>query len=222
MLRVIQATAQLVPGAIHFQTSFVMAPLCLAVFALFAFAAASNDPNARCYDYFNGQLKCGASPNACFVLCGICTQPMLSMAVPQGSSLSCNDITASSDDVIFSAATEAFFNMSALHGYAWLDDPGDVESNASACFKYFLQHMPRRDLVLLMTDTAHFTEFLFDHIRYALLAWRSFPYTKNLPWDLFMDGVLPYSFLTEKRDLWWPWRPRLFQALSAVSRWCMA
>ena len=32
------------------------------------------------------------------------------------------------------------------------------------------RHMPRRDIVLLLTDTVHTTEFLLDHIRYSELS----------------------------------------------------
>ncbi len=74
--------------------------------------------------------------------------------------------------------------------------------------------MPRRDIVLLLTDTFHTSEFLLDHIRYALLARRSSALTQSVPWALFLDAVLPYAIINEKRDLWWPWRPRLWQMLA--------
>ena len=107
--------------------------------------------------------------------------------------------------------------MSALQGYTWLDDAGDVEEGAAECFQYILRHMPRRDLIVLMASPFEMCEFYFQHIRYALLARRSFAFSRNISWPLFLDAVLPYAFLNEKRDYWWQWRPRLFQTLAPVS-----
>lgn len=174
-------------------------------------------PPQECYDILYTNSSCGgASANACFLLCGVCSQGHLGGWLVPSDDVSCSPRQASSDDAVFSAVTQMFFNVSALQGRGWLDDSGDVEANATQCFEYLLTHMPRRDLILLLTDTYHTLDFLFEHIRFALLARRSFAFAQIAPWDVFLDNVLPYAFLTEKRDLWWHWRPRLFQTLSQV------
>jgi len=73
-----------------------------------------------------------------------------------------------------------------------------------------LEFMPRRDLQLLFSDTRIFIDYLFEHIRFAL---QTFPFSNKfgVTWENFLDNVLPYAVLDEKRDLWWRWRPKFYQ-----------
>jgi hypothetical protein len=181
--------------------------------ALFITTAAAAD----CSVYFSN-IPCGLRPESCFLLCRLCDDSILGGLLPLGANYSCSPLSAESDEAVFSAATQAYFNLSFMHGYSWMDDEGDIETNATQCFQHLLTHMPRRDLLLLTTDMYHFLDFLFEHIRFALLGRRSFAFSQTLPWELFLDAVLPYSFINEKRDLWWRWRPKFFQVMSKVVR----
>ena len=148
----------------------------------------------------------------CFLACVVCTKedfiswniaaPMC--AVP-GPGLPANG------DALADAATEAFMNVSALHGNYFLDDAGDLEENATAAVRALVAGMPRRDLMLLYSETHLFSDFLLEHVRYALHT-RAWSKSMNVSWEIFVDAVLPYAMLDEKRDLYFRWRPR-FQRL---------
>ena len=114
--------------------------------------------------------------------------------------------SASADEVVGNA-TAALMNVSALQGWTWLDDAGDVEENATQAVAALLGGMPRRDLQLLASDTSLFADFLLEHTRYALRS-RAWSSSFNVTWPLFVEAVLPYAIADEKRDLWFRWRPR--------------
>ena len=114
---------------------------------------------------------------------------------------------AASADAIIAAATDALLNSSAMHGQFFLDGPGELEENATQALAALLAGMPRRDLLLLSTDTALMADFLIEHARYALHT-RAWSAAFNVSWPLFVDAVLPYAIADEKRDLWFRWRPR--------------
>ena len=122
---------------------------------------------------------------------------------------------ASADEVVGNA-TAALLNVSALQGWTWLDDAGDVEENVTQAVAALLAGMPRRDLQLLASDTSLFVDFLLEHTRYALRtrAWSS---AFNVTWPLFVEAVLPYAIIDEKRDLWFRWRPRFARLFRDVT-----
>jgi len=71
--------------------------------------------------------------------------------------------------------------------------------------------MPRRDVIALLEAPVAGLDFLLEHVRHALEVW---PRAQQwgVSWELFLDAVLPYSVLNEKRDTHFRWRPR-FAAL---------
>eukprot|EP00698_Gefionella_okellyi_P005099 TRINITY_DN14681_c0_g1_i1.p1 TRINITY_DN14681_c0_g1~~TRINITY_DN14681_c0_g1_i1.p1 ORF type:complete len:413 (-),score=53.46 TRINITY_DN14681_c0_g1_i1:58-1296(-) len=191
----------------------------LVLLVCFTLGISAIDPS--CYDQlsdgdlfgeFKAPVSCsGGNPNLCLLLCGICSTPELRFGLaPQERQKYCNG-PAPADAVTIQLATNALLNVSALHGYFWLDDPGGIETNATECFSYLLTHMPRRDLMLLFSTPFVVLDILIEHIRYALLTRAQFPWARAVPWDIFLDGVVPYYSLNEKRDLWWRWRARFYQ-----------
>jgi len=96
------------------------------------------------------------------------------------------------------------------HGYFWNDGPGQPEQNASLCLTHLIHHMPRSDLILLFTKSHDFVEFMFEHIRLSLQT-RAFGLQLGVTWDDFIDYVLPYAIINEKRDLKFRWRQRFMQ-----------
>jgi hypothetical protein len=80
---------------------------------------------------------------------------------------------------------------------------------------YLFRYMPRRDMILLFNHPIEFTDYLVQHVRYAIITW---PWASNLGvgWDVFLENVVPYAILDEKRDVSFRWRPRLYQALAPL------
>lgn len=62
---------------------------------------------------------------------------------------------------------------------------------------YFLiANMPARDLVSLRAD------FIVENVRLAYQAWKETPWGNRVPQDIFLNDVLPYASLNERRDDW--------------------
>lgn len=70
-------------------------------------------------------------------------------------------------------------------------------------------------MMLLFSQPFQTMDFITDHVRYAMKVW---PWARgrNVTWPTFKEYVLPYSFVSEKRDLWFRWRPRMYQLLVPV------
>jgi len=76
--------------------------------------------------------------------------------------------------------------------------------------------MPLRDIELLFGGQYFETlDWLMEHVRLALLTRSSWGAAKAIPWDVFLEHVLPYAALDEKRDVAWRWRPRFYELFFA-------
>lgn len=62
--------------------------------------------------------------------------------------------------------------------------------------RFLIAYMPDRDLKSLKTD------FLIENVRYAYQAWNDSPWKKSIPKDVFLNNVLPYANVSERRDNW--------------------
>ena len=97
-------------------------------------------------------------------------------------------------------------SVAALHGEFW------VEPNVTEAFNFLLAGAPRRDMLLLFANPTGYVEFLAETVRLALHAWPS-AQRWGVPWPLFLEGVLPYAVIDEKRDLHFRWRTRYMMTL---------
>jgi hypothetical protein len=61
---------------------------------------------------------------------------------------------------------------------------------------FLIAYMPERDLQSLTS------EFILENVRYALKARNEFAWCKALPDSIFLNEVLPYVSLNERRDNW--------------------
>jgi transglutaminase-like putative cysteine protease len=61
---------------------------------------------------------------------------------------------------------------------------------------FLVAHMPERDLKALKAD------FLVTNTRLAYRARRELPWGKDVPEDVFLNDVLPYANVDERRDNW--------------------
>jgi hypothetical protein len=76
--------------------------------------------------------------------------------------------------------------------------------------------MPKRDAILLFSGGDSFlVDFLLEeHVRLALETREAGPaWARRIPEEIFLDYVLPYSFLNEKRDVHFRWRATLLRIL---------
>ena len=62
--------------------------------------------------------------------------------------------------------------------------------------EFLLHHMPKGDLTQLTS------EFLVEHVQYAYRAWDAAPWAKSVPERYFLENVLPYASINERRDAW--------------------
>ncbi len=62
--------------------------------------------------------------------------------------------------------------------------------------EFLVQNMPARDLTSLSA------EYLLKNTRLAYQSWRDDPWAKNVPKEIFLNNVLPYASINERRDNW--------------------
>ena len=194
---------------------------CLTICVLLLLGAArASQPYAAC-DAQSPPLSSQAADDCvlCMVVCG---SPALTawMAVPDYTASMCSGMTMCiappPHDEVVALTAAALLNLSATQGAFFNDYAGGLEENATQALTYLLDTMPRRDMLLLAEAPIAFTEFLWEHIRYALYAYHSFSRTLGVTWGDFLDAVLPYAVIDEKRDVAFRWRPRFFTALMPV------
>lgn len=80
------------------------------------------------------------------------------------------------------------------------------------CLAFLRLHMPPPD-----RDTLS-DAFLMSNVRLALAARAATPWAAAVPWDIFLNDVLPYSSLDEPRDNWRPLFHGLFTPLVSRAR----
>ena len=71
-----------------------------------------------------------------------------------------------------------------------------VSDDQRAAMEWLVVRMPERDLQRLDAD------YLIENCRLAFEARNSAPWGKSMPEEIFLDGVLPYAAINERRDDW--------------------
>ena len=77
--------------------------------------------------------------------------------------------------------------------------------------QFLLTNMPPRDLRNLSAD------FLLENVALAYQVAQAAPWAKSIPAELFLNEILPYASLTEKRD---NWRKRLYEICLPLVKDC--
>lgn len=72
----------------------------------------------------------------------------------------------------------------------------DAPAGQKEGMAFLIAYMPERDLKELKA------EFLLENTAYAYKAREEFPWAKNIPDSIFLNEVLPYVSLNEKRENW--------------------
>ena len=72
----------------------------------------------------------------------------------------------------------------------------DAPEDQKEGVRFLVAYMPERDLQSLSAD------FLLKNVRYAYLAWNEAPWKNRIPKEVFLNEVLPYACINERRDDW--------------------
>ncbi len=62
--------------------------------------------------------------------------------------------------------------------------------------EFLLRYMPERDLQQLSSD------YLLENVKYAYKAWHESPWKDEISKDVFLNNILPYASINERRDNW--------------------
>ena len=71
-----------------------------------------------------------------------------------------------------------------------------VPPNEKEGMLFLIANMPERDLKSLSA------KYLLENVRLAYQAWDKSPWKEKLPKDIFLNNVLPYASINERRDNW--------------------
>ncbi|MFO0848353.1 MAG: transglutaminase-like domain-containing protein [Gemmataceae bacterium] len=89
----------------------------------------------------------------------------------------------------------------------------DVPAAQRAGMAFLVANMPDRDLTALSAD------FLLTNVRLAYQARADAPWGADIPEDVFLNAVLPYANLDERRD---DWRAEFVELCRPIVRGCKA
>lgn len=73
--------------------------------------------------------------------------------------------------------------------------------------EFLIENMPQRDLKSLKAD------YLLENCHIAYKAWREAPWKDKVPKEIFLNEILPYASINEKRD---DWRKDFFERFSPL------
>ncbi|MBD28150.1 MAG: transglutaminase [Verrucomicrobiaceae bacterium] len=76
---------------------------------------------------------------------------------------------------------------------------------------FLIQYMPERDLKSLSSD------YLVENVNYAFKAREDSEWAKSVPKDIFLNDVLPYANINERRD---QWRKDFYERFSPLVKEC--
>ena len=99
----------------------------------------------------------------------------------------------------FLSCTNILFNQinrSEDHELALKEAIEKVPPEQRSAMEWLISHMPESDLQNLSS------EYLSDNSKYAFKAKKNFSWAKNVPDEIFLNYVLPYASLNERRDGW--------------------
>jgi hypothetical protein len=149
--------------------------------------------------------------NSAYSICKFCNTDRFNYFVdPSELKDFCNKNSETNSNWSTTIST-ALISYGKIQGEFWAND-----AMALSSVEHLIKYMPIRDSVRLFSDNDRFFNFLLKNVRLALLvrtksgaAWAK--NTTLIPDDIFLDYVLPYSFLDEKRDVDFLWRERFYQ-----------
>jgi len=112
---------------------------------------------------------------------------LLSLCVASSASIASEDYTARIESALRRAGDNAAEIRQTLQS-----TPADQQAG----IQFLVANMPQRDLQSLSA------EFLLENTALAYEAWRNAPWNAQVSESLFLNNVLPYASVTERRDNW--------------------
>ena len=180
------------------------------LFLSFFFAAARAACDSACFS-LPSTAASGRSADGAFLQCCACSAdatPLLAGLSPADRAALCTASPSLNASVIGARVASAVYAAMQVQGM-WFLDGGGPEDNATACLAHLFASMPRRDTMVLFEGLlGRSLDFLAETVRLALQQWPRLA-AFGVPWGVFLDGVLPFAVINEKRDWDWRWRPRL-------------
>ncbi|CAL5223901.1 g6497 [Coccomyxa viridis] len=104
----------------------------------------------------------------------------------------------SSRDMRHVKASILLFSTACITAVIGHKDGTDNTSAAQDCAAYLRRTMPQEDLKSLSE------EYISQNIDLTLKARHSLPWAADVPWQVFLQYVLPYAIVDERRDNWRP------------------
>ena len=111
----------------------------------------------------------------------------------------------------WSQATEAALSQAGTNHVQMLQALERVPESQRPALEFLVTNMPPRDLQSLSA------EFLLENVSLAYQALEEAPWGKRIPGELFLNDILPYASVTERRD---NWRQRLHEICWPLVRDC--
>jgi len=71
-----------------------------------------------------------------------------------------------------------------------------VPEDQAEGMRFLVAHMPERDLQSLSA------KFLLENVQLAYKAWNESPWKQTIPKEVFLNNILPYANINERRDEW--------------------
>ena len=190
----------------RYREEIVALRLACALLALACAAASNSAPSESCFSLEH-------ATDVYFLRCLFCSTPRFTaFIVPSTWCATVSVVTKAEDDGASLIAGALLAYAEKIHGVYWRNDTA-----ANVALTHMLRYMPKRDSLLLFTGGDRFlVDFLLEeHVRLSLETREMGPgWARKIPEDIFLDYVLPYAFLNEKRDVQYRWRAKFLGILS--------
>ena len=111
----------------------------------------------------------------------------------------------------WSQAVDAALEQSGTNRVQWVQALQTVPPTQREGLQFLLENMPLRDLKTLSAS------FLLEDVAQAYAAMDAVPWGKSLPHEIFLNDVLPYITISEKREAW---RKPLFDKCLPLIKGC--
>jgi poly(3-hydroxybutyrate) depolymerase len=95
-----------------------------------------------------------------------------------------------------SAALTQSLKRSSERADLWIQAIGRAPIDQRPSIEFLLEHMPLSDLRTLSPD------FLLNNTQLAHNAWQKSPWKEQIPKEIFLNAILPYANINERRDGW--------------------
>lgn len=78
----------------------------------------------------------------------------------------------------------------------WVDALNEIEVSQRPGLEFLLEHMPPSDRAALEV------EMVLENVAYAYRAWQQAPWHDQISEEIFLNEILPYANINERRDRW--------------------